>query len=161
VPSKRKASFAAAKLDKTLKPKPKESQPDPEPEERPNIEPPTDPMELIEGYVPVYNPQAFAVDIQVAGVFFHVRPKGVDFMPEWAADHAVGVDNSGGTHSVLGLRRLYGPEPRMEQDAKRAGMSLENFAAHRNRVIREVADQVCQGVGIDPEVMSRVELNRL
>lgn len=135
----------------------------PDPPKQRKIKPPerpTDPMELIEGEIPIFNPNPFGIDIQASGMFSHVRRQGVDFVPEYAADFAVGVDNSGGAWSHLGVRRLYGPEPRFLEDAERSGKSLVEWVRHRNEVIMETARQVMAGAKIDTEKVSGIELSR-
>jgi hypothetical protein len=117
-------------------------EPDPQPAATAVAAPEVDPLVLVDGMVPVYNPCPFPLSQQWSGDVYRVRSKGIDLWPRPCADMAVGPDNSGGPLSVTGLRRLYGPEPRLAALAVRNGVSVRDWAARLNRQIRAEADAV-------------------
>ena len=94
----------------------------------------------VKGMIPIYNPLPYAFELPYGGQFFTVRAGGIDLVPEVAADHAVGPENCGGAYSRFGLRRLYCPEPRFEEAAKRDQMSVPEWVAQRNAQIRAEAE---------------------
>lgn len=113
------------------------------PEERGRPEPEiVDPMVLVDGMVPIYNPLSFAFDLPYNGRVFRVRAHGVDLVSGHVAEMAVGPDNLGGQSSRFGLRRLYGPEARFEAAAKNRGLSLEALAAKMNEKVKRDADAI-------------------
>lgn len=105
--------------------------------------PEVNPLDLVEGEVPLYNPFYAPVEAPYNGESYTVRAGGVDFVPLLAAHIVVGPDNAGGKFSRMGLRRLYGPEPRFEEAAKAAGLDLTAWCEQRNARIKAEADEVC------------------
>jgi hypothetical protein len=101
--------------------------------------------------IPIYNPTAGVVEAGFDAARYAVRPRGVDFVPAGAAHLLVGEDNSGGTHSHFGVRRLYGPEPRFNAQASAEGVSTEEYARKRNAEIKSEADAVYAGVSAEIE----------
>jgi hypothetical protein len=135
-------------------------EPEPEVEREIPEPPPDDPMTLVEGEVPIYNPNSMGIDVCWNAGYWPIPPRGVRFVPEPAADLTVGVDNAGGTLSRFGVRRLYGPEPRFAEHAAKIGMSLEAFVQHRNDVIRQTAHQAMEGGEVNLEKMAEAELSK-
>lgn len=121
-------------IDKVPAPAPVEDKPR-------ELGPEPDPGVLVDGKVPIYNPTPGVISFgPYAGDIYSVRAHGIDLVPEGAADVAVGKDNAGGDHSSLGVRRLYGPEPRFAELAKRDGLSLEDWAKRRSLGVIGLAD---------------------
>lgn len=124
-----------------------------EPEEEPEPLPEVDPLDLVSGMVPLYNPFYAPVEAPYNGEVYTIRAQGVDLAPLEAANLAVGADNGGGKLSHTGLRRLYGPEPRfLGQNGP--GQSLEQWCEARNAAIKAEADGVAQSyaaqIGFQP-----------
>lgn len=104
------------------------------------VEVPDDPLQIVPGMVPIYNPMYGEAHFQHAGETWRVPSKSVRFVDRRAADRAVGQDNSGGSMSRLGVRRLYGLEPRFETLAEKVGLSLREWVENRNRDVIAMAE---------------------
>lgn len=129
-----------------------EGEADPEPAAAAEQDDEPDPLQLVEGQVPLYNPNPFPVLAPWNGNVYTVRAQGVDLVPTGCANLAVGPDNVGGRLSKTGLRRLYGPEPRLAVAAVSAGLTLAAFAEQRNSAIVAEADRVAASHNLASEI---------
>lgn len=96
--------------------------------------------------VALYNPTPGVVVPGYNGMFYAIRPGGVDLCRIEAANLAVGPDNNGGRYSRFGLRRLYLPEARFAPVAQAAGLSLVDWCAKQNAAVRFIADGMWRSI---------------
>jgi hypothetical protein len=148
----------AALIEKGLLPAPPPEDLDAAPAPAPEVadvqtplKPEPDPLVHVDGMVVLYNPTPGVISSGYDGDVFSVRALGCDLVKLGAADAAVGRDNSGGPYSKLGVRRLFGPEPRFQAMADESGVTLEDWVRTRNAALVAEADDAYHAVSADVE----------
>lgn len=144
-------AWAEPEIDIDAAPEP-EPEPEPEPVE---AAPPADPMILVPEMIPVYNPMPMATELRWAGRAWRLSPNSVSLVHVDAVVGELGLDNTGGLGAFrMGVRRLYGPEPRFVEVAEKAGMPIEQWCERRNTAVKLLADAAWKKV--EAEVMGNM-----
>jgi hypothetical protein len=103
-----------------------------------------DPVTLEKGETALYNPLATPITFAWDSVPYTLPARGIAAVPDGAADQLCGVENSGGTMSRLGVRRLYKADERYALAAEEAGLTVEEYAERRNAGVCAMADEAAQ-----------------